>query len=104
LDKHDGPLSAAYMNPIIEEYRKWVIETRDWLMTEFYASGHPPGTEPSTPIEIYERLISLMQAGHPDYWQSQDAQDELRKLEERFGPAPPLQPQPPQQAPMGGVM
>jgi hypothetical protein len=104
LARNDGPLSASAMNPLIEELRSWAIETREWLLQEFYASGHPLGTEPSTPYEIYERLISLMQGGHPEYWQSQDAQDELRKLEERFGPAPPLQPQPPQQAPMGGVM
>jgi hypothetical protein len=101
-ERNDGPVSATYMNPIIAEHRRWTMETRDWLLEQFYASGYPLGTEKSTPIEIYERLISLMQAGHPEYWNSPEAQEELRKLEVQFGPAPPLQPQPqPMQPPMG---
>lgn len=101
-DRIDGPLSATFWNPILEDFRTWYIATKDWLLGEYYASGYPMGTEPSTPFEIYQRLISLMQAGHPEYWQSQEAQDELRKLEVEFGPAPPVQPQP---APpmMGGM-
>lgn len=92
LARNDGPLSGTYWNPIIKDFRKWYIDTRDSLLREFYASGYPPGTEPSEPFEIYQRLISLMQGGHPAYWQSQEAQDELRKLEAQFGPAPQLQP------------
>lgn len=104
MARNDGPISASYLNPLIEEHRKWTIEIREWLLSEFYASGHPPGTEPSTPYEIYARLISLMQAGHPDYWQNPAAQEDLRKLETEFGPAPPVTPQSQATQPPMGVM
>lgn len=87
-----GMLSAEYMNPIIDELRAWAIERREWLLEEFYASGHPPGTEPSNPAQVYQTLVALMQSGSRDYWDDPQAQEDLQKLEETFGPAPPLRP------------
>ena len=87
-----SPVSAEYLNPIIAELRRWAIETRDWLLREFYASGHPPGTEPRDPAEVYQTLIALMQSGSPEFWHSEEAQAELDRLSQRFGPPPPLRP------------
>lgn len=107
MARNDGPLSATYWNPILDDFRKWYVETRNMLLQEFYASGYPPGTEPSPPHDIYQRLIALQQTGSPDYWQSQAAQDELRKLEQVYGPAPAVRAQPspvPAQFPPPGGM
>lgn len=78
----------------MEDFRKWYVETRDSLIAEFYASGYPPGTQPSSPRAIFDRLIALRAGGSPVFWQSQEAQDELRKLEQQFGPAPRMRAQP----------
>ena len=99
LAKTDGPLSATFWNPMRAELLKYAREKKDFLLKELYASGYPVNTEPSDDFDTYQQLISLMQGGHPAYWQSQEAQDELRKLEVKFGPAPQLQP-PPMQPPM----
>ena len=95
MAKYDGPLSASFFNPLIDDFRKWVIETRESLLKEFYASGYPPGTVPLTPEETYQQLIRFRAAGSPLFWHNQEAQDELRQLEQRFGPAPELTPSAP---------
>jgi cytochrome P450 len=81
-------LDADTLNPIIDDLRKWALTTRDELLRAFYASGNPPGTERLSDREVYERLISLMRAGHPDYWENPEAQAELERLGRTYGAAP----------------
>lgn len=92
-NRSDGLLSATRLNPLRERLLQYARERKDFLLTQLYASGYPVNTEPSTDYESYQRLVSLKMAGHPDYWHNPDAQEELRKLEGKFGPSPEPRPQ-----------
>lgn len=89
----DNPLSAKFLNPIIEEEMQWAVETIEAMFKELYSSGYPVGTKPLDKATIYQNLVAAMQSGNPNYWQDPNAQAQLSKLSERFGAPPNVRPQ-----------
>ena len=85
-----GPLSAEYLNPIIDEEMTWAVNMIDDLLKELYESGYPVGAKPLSQAEIYQNLVMLMQSGSPEFWQNPEAQDALNKLAGKFGAPPPM--------------
>jgi RimJ/RimL family protein N-acetyltransferase len=72
---------------MIDRYRM----RRDMLIEAFMADGYPPGTEPLSQREQYQRLIGWQQAGDPRYWNNPAAQAALVKLATRYGRPPALE-------------
>jgi len=85
-----GPLSGARLNPILAELETWALDLMDSLEREFYASGNPVGTEPTSAAEQYETLVRLRDSGSREFWNNPQAPRDLAALEKKFGPARPM--------------
>ena len=87
-----NPLSAEFLNPIIEEEMRWAVDTIEAMFGELYASGYPVGAKPLDKATIYQNLVAAMQSGDQSYWQDPNAQAQLAKLSEQFGAPPNVRP------------
>ena len=86
----DGRLSGKRFNRLVETMVKRFDEKVAMLVEHELASGYPPFTVPLTPLEQYQKLVAMQQAGDPAYTEDPRAQAALAKLAVRFGPPPPI--------------
>lgn len=86
-----GKLSGERWNGIIDGIVERYIAMRDGYVDALMESGYPPGTQPLTPFEQYQKLLSMRAVDDPNYTDNPRAQAALARLALRFGEPPPLQ-------------
>ena len=82
-------LSGDRWNNMLNNVLSRAYEIMDNLRDDFLADGHPPFTYPLSDRQVYDRLVAMRQIQDPAYWNNPEAQAELQRLSQQFGPPPP---------------
>lgn len=93
----DSPLSAERFDRLEAEITRWFLDGRDVLVKGLLSAGRPPFHDPAPDMNnpsqakaFYDRLVALRGAMAPEFWGSQEAQQSLDLLAQRYGPPPPM--------------
>jgi hypothetical protein len=84
--------SGPRWNQIVERMVARFEQRVKFFEELFLADGYPPFTEPLSPLQQYQRLVSWRQAGDPRFWNSAPAQEALDALSLQYGAPPPISP------------
>jgi hypothetical protein len=86
----EGRVSGGRVNRWVKVQKEMYYGLVDFYKDLMMTDGYPPLTEPSSPLEQFQRLSAWRTGGDPRYWQNPAAQNVFATLQRQFTIAAPM--------------